>query len=404
MLYQAYQTHSDLIAPWREMARQVSLALSYPQWHRHQPVRSVSAACDVLCHAALTHGRPTFGIHTVESGGAVLEVVEEAVQRLPFGTLLHMAKPQAPAQPKVLIVAPMSGHFATLLRETARTMLADHDVYITDWHNARDVPLADGRFGMDEYVDHLIAFMETIGPGGHMLAICQPCVAALSAAAVMAEDGNQAQPRSLTLMAGPIDCRVNPTTVNKLARSKPISWFADNLIATVPWRHAGAGRRVYPGFLQLTAFMNMNLERHVSSFVGMYNNLVAGELEKAEATRAFYAEYFAVLDLTEEFYLETVQRVFQDYDLALGRLTWHGRPVDPAAIRRTALLTVEGERDDICAIGQTVAAHELCSGLRPYMKSHHVQTGVGHYGVFSGRKWNQQIYPIVRDMIHTVQP
>jgi poly(3-hydroxybutyrate) depolymerase len=281
-----------------------------------------------------------------------------------------------------------------------RTLLQDHDVYITDWHNARDVSLRHGAFGLDDYVDHMIRFIEAIGPGTHVVAVCQPCVAALAATALMAEDDHPAQPRSLTLMAGPVDCRVNPTEVNKLATSKPIEWFEKNLISHVPWPHAGHMRRVYPGFVQLSAFLSMNLERHKKSFEDMYRYLVEGEVEKADVIRTFYDEYLAVNDLPAEFYLETVQKVFQTYDLPRGELRFRGRRVNPAAIRRTALLTVEGERDDICAVGQTVAAQDLCSSIRPYMKTHHIQVGVGHYGVFSGRKWNQQIYPRVREVIY----
>ena len=273
-------------------------------------------------------------------------------------------------------------------------------MFITDWHNARDIPLDAGAFGMDGYVEHLIGFLGAMGPGAHMVAICQPCVAALAATAIMAEDDHPACPRSLTLMAGPIDTRVNPTEVNRLATSKPIEWFEQNLICSVPSRYPGAQRRVYPGFLQLTAFVSMNLERHVKSFADMYEHLATGETEKARMAKAFYDEYFAVLDLPAEFYLETVRGVFQDHDLPLGRLKFGDRIVDPGKIRRTALLTVEGERDDICAIGQTVAAQEMCSGIRPYLKSHYVQMGVGHYGVFSGRKWNSGVYPMVREMIH----
>lgn len=232
------------------------------------------------------------------------------------------------------------------------------------------------------------------------MAVCQPCVAALAATALMAEDGNPAQPRSLTLMAGPVDCRVNPTGVNQLATSQPMDWFEKNLISHVPLPHAGYMRRVYPGFVQLSAFLSMNLERLKKSFQDLYHHLVNGDIEKADALRGFYAQYLAVNDLPAEFYLETVEKVFQTYDLALGKLMYRGRLVNPEAIRRTALMTVEGERDDICAIGQTVAAQDLCTGIRPYMKTHHVQTGVGHYGVFSGRKWNQQSYPRVREMIH----
>jgi polyhydroxyalkanoate depolymerase len=278
-------------------------------------------------------------------------------------------------------------------------MLPEHDVYVTDWHNARDVQARDGAFGFDDYVDHLIQFLEKIGPGAHIVAVCQPCVAALVAAAVMAQNNNPAQPRSMTLMAGPIDTRVNPTKVNELAQSKPISWFEKNLIATVPLRYDGAFRRVYPGFVQLAAFMSMNIDRHVKAHQELYDNLVNGEDEKARVTKTFYDEYFAVLDLAAEFYLETVRLVFQEHALPLGKVTFRGEPVEPRAIKKTMLLTVEGERDDICAVGQTLAAHDLCSGLRPYRKRHHMQAGVGHYGVFSGKRWEHQIYPIVKNVI-----
>jgi poly(3-hydroxybutyrate) depolymerase len=306
----------------------------------------------------------------------------------------------------VLIVAPMSGHFATLLRDTVQTVLPDHDVYITDWHNARDVSLSAGRFGLDEYTEHLIDFLGVIGPGAHLMAICQPCVSALSAVALMSEDDHPATPASLTLMAGPIDCRISPTEVNKLAMTKGIDWFEKNLVSQVPWRFKGGGRKVYPGFMQLTAFMAMNKERHVNAFKEYYANLADPDeekLQKAEHTRKFYEEYFAVADLPAEFYLETVSLVFQEYALPQGLLKFRGRTINPAAIRRTALLTVEGERDDICSTGQTLAAQDLCTNLRPYMRTHYVQAGVGHYGVFSGRRWQNQIYPVVRDVIHVSQ-
>jgi poly(3-hydroxybutyrate) depolymerase len=294
----------------------------------------------------------------------------------------------------------LSGHFATLLADTVRTMLADHDVYITDWHNGREVPLHHGRFGLDEYVQHVIGFVEHLGPRTHLLAVCQPCVPTLAAVALMAAHDHPAQPASMTLMAGPIDCRINPTAVNELAMSKPIEWFEKNLITRVPMRYPGRMRRVYPGFLQLTAFMGMNPDRHRKAFTDLFDHLATGDHESADRTKAFYDEYFAVNDLPAEFYLETVAEVFQNFALARGELRVSGERVDTGKIRRTALFTVEGERDDICAIGQTVAAHDLCTGIRPYMKSHHVQLGVGHYGVFSGRRWQQQIYPRVRAMIH----
>jgi polyhydroxyalkanoate depolymerase len=349
--------------------------------------------------AGLTHTRPSYEIDTVTVGNREVAVTEEAACVTPFATLLRFRKDVEAALPPVLVVAPLSGHFATLLRNTVKTLLPDHDVYITDWHNARDVHLADGGFGFDDYVDHIIKFLRAIGPGAHAVAVCQPCVQLLAAVAVMAEDDDPAQPRSMTLMAGPIDTRVSPTKVNELAKEKPISWFEKNLIARVPAKFTGGGRKVYPGFVQLSAFMSMNMDRHVKAHAQMYEQLANGEVEKAAVTKAFYDEYFAVLDLAAEFYLETVQYVFQEHRLPMGELTWHGRKVDPRAIRRTALMTVEGERDDICAVGQTVAAHDLCSSLKPFRKRHHMQAGVGHYGVFSGRKWEGQIYPILRNMI-----
>lgn len=403
MLYQAYQLQSDLMSPLRLLAQGGSAALWLGKTEGSL-LRKFSASMEVFSRLRLTHSRPAYGITSVKVGERELGVSEEAVLSMPFGTLLRFKKEtpaNLPFQPPVLLVAPLSGHFATLLRETVRTLLQDHDVYITDWHNARDVSLRHGPFALDDYIDHMIHFTQAIGPGTHVVAVCQPCVAALAAAAIMAEDDDPAQPRSLTLMAGPVDCRVNPTGVNTLATSKPIEWFEKNLISHVPLPHTGYMRRVYPGFVQLSAFLSMNLERHKKSFQDMYQHLLDGDVEKANIIRVFYDEYLAVNDLPAEFYLETVEKVFQTYDLPLGKLSYRGRLVKPAAIRRTALMTVEGERDDICSVGQTVAAQDLCTGIRPYMKTHHVQTGVGHYGVFSGRKWNQQIYPRVREMIHS---
>ena len=399
MLYLAYQTQSDIMAPVRAWATMALAAGGQPLLADNSAVRNLSAAYEMIARAGLTHTRPAFGIDSVVVGNREVAVREEAAFATPFGTLLRFRKDVAVAQPRVLMVAPLSGHFATLLRATVCTMLPEHDVFVTDWHNARDVPLTAGRFGVDEYVDHLIKFLEVMGPGAHMLAVCQPCVAALAAATVMAEVGNAAQPRSLTLMAGPIDTRVNPTRVNDLAKTRSIEWFERTLTAPVPLRYPGAFRRVYPGFVQLAAFMSMNIDRHVKAHRELYENIANGEVEKAAITKAFYDEYFAVLDLTAEFYLETVRLIFQEHALALGRFEHRGRRIDPAAIRRTMLLTVEGERDDICAVGQTVAAHDLCSGLRPYLKRHHMQPGVGHYGVFSGKRWENQIYPILKNAI-----
>ncbi|TMI99078.1 MAG: polyhydroxyalkanoate depolymerase [Alphaproteobacteria bacterium] len=399
MLYQAYQAHSDIMVPVRAWAGAALNAFAPMNGFSGPAIKNLSAAYELIARARLTHVRPSYGIETVAVGNEEVPVVEKAAHVTPFGTLLHFAKDVRTEQPRVLLVAPLSGHFATLLRSTVRTLLPENDVYITDWHNARDAPLSAGRFGFDDYVEHLITFLEVIGPGAHVIAVCQPCVAALIAAAVMAQTNNPAQPRSMTLMAGPVDCRVNPTKVNELATSKPISWFEQNLIASVPLRYPGAFRRVYPGFVQLAAFMTMNIDRHVKAHRDLYDNLVAGELAKAARTKAFYDEYFAVLDLTAEFYLETVRLIFQEYALARGTLKFRGELVEPRAIRRTALFTVEGEKDDICAVGQTLAAQELCSGIRPYRKRHHMQPGVGHYGVFAGKKWEAQIYPLVRNTV-----
>jgi poly(3-hydroxybutyrate) depolymerase len=399
MLYLAYQTHADIMVPVRLFAEAGLNALA--PWAAAEDLkvlRNLTAAYELITRAGLTHERPPYGIDSVRVGNREVAVHEEALDVTPFGTLLRFKKDLDIAQPKVLVVAPLSGHFATLLRSLVRTMLPDHDVCITDWHNARDVGIDEGRFGFDGYVSHLINWLEVLGDRAHVVAVCQPCVQVLTAAAVMAQSGSTAQPRSMTLMAGPIDTRINPTKVNELAMSKPIEWFEQNLIARVPMRYRGAGRRVYPGFVQLTAFMSMNIERHRKAHLDLYENLAKGELEKAKTTKAFYDEYFAVLDLDAEFYLETVAWVFQEARLAKGELNYRGQRVEPRAIRRTALLTVEGERDDICALGQTSAAHDLCPGIKPYMRRHHMQVGVGHYGVFSGKKWEGQIYPLLKNV------
>ncbi len=405
MLYRAFQAQADMMAPLRIWGELTATALrANPALMRLPGIMQAAAGFEMLERAGLTHDRPHFNLASVTVGNRECEIVEEAAYATPFGTLLRFRKDTDTPQPRVLIVAPLSGHFATLLRSTVEALLPEHDVYITDWHSARDIPVSAGRFGFDEYVQHVIDFLGAIGPGAHLLGVCQPCAHALAAVALMAEEDHPATPRSLTLMAGPVDTRINPSKVNDLATNNPIEWFADNLIATVPFRYPGAGRRVYPGFMQLTAFMTMNWDRHVSQHINMFadisNSALDTEaLEKAMTNKSFYDEYFAVLDLTAEFYLETVQRVFQDHLLPKGEMVVKGRKVDCAAIRRTALLTVEGERDDICSIGQTVAAQSLCSSIRPHMKRHHLQPGVGHYGVFSGRKWQGQIYPLVRNMI-----
>ena len=404
MLYNGYQAMNDMLAPARFGAR-MALAMrdSWGPVADWAMPRRMFALMEVFDGAKLTHHRPAYDITHVETGNAEVSVREETMLDLPFGDLLHFAKDDVETtQPRVLVVAPMSGHFSTLLRSTVQTLLRDHDVYITDWKNARDVPLSAGRFGFDEYVDYVIHFLRHLGPDTHLLSICQPCVPALAAVALMSEDDDPSTPRTLTLMGGPIDPNAAPTAVNDLANEKSIAWFEDNLISTVPLRYAGGGREVYPGFLQLSAFMSMNLSRHGAQHRELYQLLADGKTQQARKIQDFYEEYFAVLDMTKEFYLETVDMVFQRTLLAKGELTHRGRRVDPGKIRKTALLTVEGEKDDVCAVGQTAAAHGLCSNLSPELKREHVQLGVGHYGVFSGSKWESQVYPQVREMIASV--
>lgn len=415
MLYQAYQTCSDMLAPAR-MAAQAATGFRdrYLGGAQDMPwFRRFFALAEVFDKATITHQRPAYGIGSVLSGNRDVTVREEVALDLPFCNLLHFAKDDvATPQPRMLVVAPLSGHYATLLRDTVHTLLSDHDVYITDWKNARDVPLSEGDFGFDDFVDYVIHFLQELADpadegsqgrrGAHVLAVCQPCVPVLAAVALMAQDDDPAQPRSMTLMGGPIDTRESPTSVNELATEHPFMWFEDNMIHTVPLRHPGAGRKVYPGFVQLSAFMSMNMGRHFSQFRKLYQALADERPADAQKIETFYDEYLAVLDLTADFYLETIDKVFQRALLARGELEHRGRKVDCGAIRKTALLTVEGERDDICAVGQTAAAHFLCSSLRPHLKRHHLQTGVGHYGLFAGSRWETQVYPQVRNLVLAV--
>src|ERR1043165_292875 len=401
MMYQAYQNHMDLTSPWRTGA---AAALKYlnlvPQGVSDKLFGRLAASLELISRSSLTYHRPAYGLDAVLVGNQELEVTEEVTFATPFGSLLHFKKENAPEQPRLLLVAPMSGHFATLLRGTVKTLLQDHDVYITDWHNPRDIPLNAGRVGLEDYTDHLIDFLDKMGPKPHLVAICQPSVSALAAAAVMSEDNPPARPATLTLMAGPIDTRIQPTRVNDFAKSKPIEWFERNLINYVPVQCRGALRKVYPGFVQLTAFVSMNLERHIKQHVDLANHIAKGEKEKAASIKTFYDEYFAVMDLPAEFYIEAVRDVFQEHLLPQGKLMHRGRPVNTKAVSRMGLMTVEGEKDDICSIGQTLAAQDLCTGVRAYRRVHHMQAGVGHYGVFSGKRWNNEIYPLLRDFVH----
>ncbi len=401
MLYKAYQLHGDLLAPWRALVdsgaqamRRLPDALLDNPW-----ARGALAGADLMPFIGLRHERPAFAIEAVTIDGAAVAIEERAAHRTPFATLLHFAKRTPEPQPKVLIVAPLSGHYATLLRATVSTMLPEHDVYLTDWHNARDVPAEHGPFGLDEYIEHLIDFLGLLGEDPHLMAVCQPCPPALAATALMSAAGDPSTPRSLTLMAGPIDVRLNPNSINEYANSHPIDWFQRNATCAVPERYAGAGRLVYPGFLQAPAFMSMNPDRHAAAFHRLFVDIATGERERAQRTKRFYTEYLTVLDMAAEFFLDTVERIFQRNDLALGRFHWRGRRVDLAAITELTLLTIEGEEDDISARGQTAAAHMLCSAIAPERRRSHVQAGAGHYGVFSGRRWETEVYPLIRETI-----
>jgi len=399
MLYDAYQAQADFLSPSRAIANLTRAMFDHPQLGPggNMFFRGFSAATELFARAGLSHERPGYDIESATVDGSDVLVHEEGVLETPFARLLHFRKETGGVQPKVLIVAPMAGHFATLLRQTARTILAHHDVFITDWKNARDIPAAAGRFGTDEYVAHLMRFLETIGPDAHAVAVCQPCGALLTAVAVMAKHKNPAIPRSMTLMAGPVDASINPTEVNRFATGHTLSWFEQNLIARVPDRFAGAGRHVYPGFIQVGAFLSMNPARHIRAQWDLLGHILRGHEQEADANRRFYDDYLAVADLPAEFYLETVRNVFQEFRLARGTLEYRGEMVDPGLIDRTAILTVEGEKDDICSVGQTSAALALCP--QAPLKRNYVQPGAGHYGVFSGRRWRTQIYPVVRDII-----
>jgi polyhydroxyalkanoate depolymerase len=401
VLYTAYELNRRAGAPVvaaSELTARALHALPAPL-ARTPGVRHLRAACEIVAKARPTHDRPAYGIETVRVDGQSVDVFERPATTTPFATLLHFAKPSVHGQPRVLVVGPMSGHFTTLIRPTITTLLSDHDVYVIDWHNARDIPADQGKFGLDEYIEHVVEALRHLGPDTHVVAVCQPAVPVLAAVALLAAADDPAQPSSVTLMAGPVDTRVNPNRVNTAAETKPLSFFEKRLISTVPARYAGAGRRVYPGVVQLTAFMSMNPKRHLTAHARLYRELVAGNELGAAAIRDFYDEYGAVMDVPADFYLETVGRIFQEHHMATGRFTWRGQHVDPGAIRRTALLTVEGARDDICSPGQTLAAHDLCTGIPEERKHHHLQSGVGHYGVFSGSRWEAEVYPVLRSFI-----
>jgi len=405
MLYTAYEWQRRLTDPTVATSALVSRALDSlppPLASRLGP-RRLRAACQVVSGARPTHVRPDWRIDSVTVDGQVTDVDIRPDVTTPFATVLHFAKPDVGPQPKVLVVGPISGHFATLLRPTVRTLLADHDVHVLDWHNARDIPASEGRFGLDEYIDHVLQAIRHLGPDTHVLAVCQPAPLVLAAISVLAADGDSALPSSLTLIAGPIDTRVNPNRINAIADRAPLSFYERFLISKVPAHYAGAGRRVYPGVAQLAGFMSMNVRRHAGAHLQLFRALADRDHEAAAKVRDFYDEYGAVMDVPAEFYLETLRHVFMEHALPRGTFTWRGQRVDPSAIRDTALLTVEGAQDDMCSPGQTEAAHRLCTGIPQALKRHHLQEGVGHYGVFAGARWETEIYPVIRDFIASRQ-
>ena len=401
MLYQTYELQRSMLAGASAMANMGADLLHNPAnpWSYLTGSAEMASALEVFAHASAARGKPAFGLtHTVVDGREVA-VREEVVLRRPFGQLKRFVREGVEGGPRLLIVAPMSGHYATLLRGTVERMLPFADVHITDWRDARAVPLAEGRFDLDDYIDYVVAFLEAIGPGAHMLAVCQPSVPCYAAACLMSADRHPCRPRTLTMMGGPIDTREAPTAVNTVATQRPFAWFEHNAIQTVPAPYAGSGRRVYPGFLQLTGFLSMNLQNHLMSHWGMFRHLVQGDGDGAAATMAFYDEYRSVCDMAAEFYLQTIDVVFQRHALPKGEMTHRGRPVDPAAITDIALLAIEGERDDISGLGQTRAALTIATGLADDRKRYFMAEGAGHYGIFNGSRWRDLIAPAVEEWI-----
>jgi poly(3-hydroxybutyrate) depolymerase len=400
MFYQIYEWNHAALQPARAVADASRLFYENPlnPFSRTPFGRSMAAAFELFERTTRRYGKPAFDLPMTVVDGQPVKVREEIVWSAPFCNLIHFARnlPEArPADPRVLVVAPMSGHYATLLRGTVEAFLPHAEVYVTDWVDARSVPLAEGRFDLDDYVDYIVDMLHALGEDTHVVAVCQPSVPVLAAVAVMEGRDDPAAPSSMTLMGGPIDTRINPTAVNRLAEEKDIAWFRDNVIMPVPWPHAGFMRRVYPGFLQLSGFMSMNLDRHIIAHKDFFMHLVKDDGDSADKHREFYDEYLAVMDMTEEFYLQTVETVFIRHDLPKGQMSHRGERVDPSAIRRTALLTVEGENDDISGVGQTQAAHALCVNVPEDRRLHHLQAKVGHYGVFNGSRFRSQILPTI---------
>ena len=401
MLYHLHDWQRAALAPFRMAAEATQIAFQnpfIPESHSRF-ARAVAAGAELFERTTRHFAKPTFGLKTTKVRGDLVPVTEEIIARKPFCNLIHFQRHTDVVDPKVLIVAPLSGHHATLLRGTVEAMLPDHDIYITDWIDAKLVPLSKGKFDLEDNIEYIMDFIRLLGPDVHMLAVCQPAVPVLCAAALMAETNDPLQAKSMTLMGGPIDCRQAPTVVTELAEKKSLDWFKNTVIHSLPFYYPGAHRLVYPGFIQLQGFVSMNVERHFGEHLKLFQNLVKGDDDSVTSHRKFYDEYLSVMDTTAEFYLQTVERVFQKHDLPNGTFMWHGKTVKPEAIRKTALLTIEGELDDISAPGQTRPALDLCAGLPDNMKKAHLQIGVGHYGIFNGRKWRESILPVVRNFI-----
>jgi poly(3-hydroxybutyrate) depolymerase len=402
LLYHFHDWQHAALAPLRLAAEATHAAFHHPFFPAGQHThfgRSIAAGAELFERTTRRFTKPAFNIHNVRIGRDDVKITEEVTITRPFCRLLHFKAEVARDVPRVLLVAPMSGHHSTLLRGTVEGLLAEHDVYITDWTDAKMVPLYQGKFDLEDFISYLMDFMRLLGPEVHVIGVCQPTVPVLAAAAILAEMDDPAQPRSITLMGGPIDTRFVKTSVTEFAARRPIEWFRNTLVHALPFYYPGAHRLVYPGFIQLQGFMSMNVERHVGEHVKLFQNLIKGDEEPAAVHRKFYDEYLSVMDVTAEFYLQTVERVFQRHDMAEGKFMWHGQPVRPEAIRNTALLTVEGELDDISAPGQTRPALDLCAGLGPDMKQAYLQIGVGHYGIFNGRKWREQVLPVIHQFI-----
>jgi poly(3-hydroxybutyrate) depolymerase len=401
MLYDIYEMNHVAVAPWRAMADAGRLFWKSPV----NPLastylgRSMAASLELFERVTRRYGKPAFNITATEIDGREIPINEIEVLKKPFCRLLRFAKTEGTQGQKLLIVAPLSGHYATLLRGTVKAMLPHFDVHITDWTDARDVNVMQGSFDLDDYIDYLIEMLHEMGPDAAVMGVCQPSVPVLAATSLMAADNDPCQPRSMVLMGGPIDTRCNPTAVNRLAEKRSLEWFRKNVIVKVPWPNRGFGREVYPGFLQLSGFMTMNLDRHLDAHGELFWHLVRGDGDSATKHRDFYDEFLSVMDLTAEFYLQTVERVFIEHALPRGTFDHRGRRVDPSAITETALLTVEGEHDDISGVGQTAAAHDLCRNIPAAKKDHYLQRGVGHYGVFNGSRFRKEAAPKIAAFI-----